>query len=167
MLDRIGEATPPWGVPLSVTPYTQSSRYPAESMLRTSVRNMLSAGYLEDWVYGVTLSGTPQGGVASPILSNIYLHKLDEFVEQVLIPENTRGVRRTFNPAYTRLTGQIGRGRKRGDRTLVRAVTRARRLLPSGDPQDPDYRRLRYIRYADDHLLGFTGPRAEAEKIKQ
>ncbi|MCA1705680.1 MAG: reverse transcriptase/maturase family protein, partial [Actinobacteria bacterium] len=133
----------------------------------TLVANMLSAGYLEDWVYGVTLSGTPQGGVASPILSNIYLHKLDEFVEQVLIPENTRGVRRKFNPEYTRLTGQIERGRKRGDRTLVREVRKARRLLPSGDPKDPGYRRLRYIRYADDHLLGFTGPRVEAEEIKQ
>ena len=103
----------------------------------------------------------------SPILSNIYLHKLDEFVEQVLIPENTRGVIRKFNPEYKRLTGRIERGRKRGDRVLVREVTKARRLLPSGDPRDPGYRRLRYIRYADDHLLGFTGPRAEAENIKQ
>jgi group II intron reverse transcriptase/maturase len=131
------------------------------------VRNMLSAGYLEDWVYGVTLSGAPQGGVASPILSNIYLHKLDEFVEQILIPENTRGVRRKFNPEYTSMTNRIARGRKHGDRVLVREVAKARRLLPSGDPRDPGYRRLRYIRYADDHLLGFSGSRAEAENIKQ
>jgi len=133
----------------------------------TLVSNMLSAGYLEDWVYGLTLSGTPQGGVASPILSNIYLHKLDQFVEQVLIPENTRGERRSSHPEYRRLTNRIRRGRSHGDRTTVRAATTARRLLPSGDPQDPSYRRLRYIRYADDHLLGFTGPRAEAENIKQ
>jgi group II intron reverse transcriptase/maturase len=118
------------------------------------VRNMLSAGYLEDWVYGVTLSGAPQGGVASPILSNIYLHKLDELVEQILIPENTRGMIRKFNPAYHRMSGQIERGRKRGDRALVREVVKARRPLPSGDPRDPGYRRLRYIRYADDHLFG-------------
>ncbi|NIY69310.1 RNA-directed DNA polymerase [Streptomyces malaysiensis] len=58
------------------------------------VRNMLKAGYLEDWRWGATLSGAPQGGVASPVLSNIYLHKLDEFVETVLIPEYTRGKRR-------------------------------------------------------------------------
>lgn len=133
----------------------------------TLVRHMLGAGYLEDWVHGVTLSGTPQGGVASPIMSNIYLHRLDTFVEQVLIPENTRGERRRFNPAYQRLTGQIQQGRKRGDRAFVRAAIKARRLLPSGDPKDPDFRRLRYVRYADDHLLGFTGPRAEAEIIKQ
>ncbi len=49
------------------------------------VRNMCQAGYLEDWTWGATLSGVPQGGVASPVLSNIYLHKLDVFVETVLI----------------------------------------------------------------------------------
>ena len=50
------------------------------------IRNMLKAGYLEQWEYRPTLSGTPQGGVVSPVLSNIYLHKLDEFVERDLIP---------------------------------------------------------------------------------
>ena len=55
------------------------------------VRTMLTAGYLEDWRWGATLCGAPQGGVASPILSNLYLHKLDVFVEKVLIPEYTRG----------------------------------------------------------------------------
>ena len=52
---------------------------------------MLKAGYLEDWQYHDTLSGVPQGGVVSPVLSNIYLHKLDEFVEKELIPRYTRG----------------------------------------------------------------------------
>ena len=52
---------------------------------------MLKAGYLEDWAYHDTLSGCPQGGAVSPILSNIYLDKLDEFVEQELIPQYTRG----------------------------------------------------------------------------
>ena len=55
------------------------------------IANMLKAGYLEDWQYRETLSGCPQGGVVSPVLSNIYLDKLDKFVEQVLIPEYTRG----------------------------------------------------------------------------
>ena len=131
------------------------------------LRNMLRAGYLEDWVWGATFSGSPQGGTASPILSNIYLHKLDRFVEQVLIPEYTRGEKRRFNPAYHKLSGVIERGRRRGDRTVVREARKRRRSLPSGDPRDPGYRRLRYCRYADDHLLGFTGPKAEAEQIKQ
>ncbi|HEV2371095.1 MAG TPA: reverse transcriptase/maturase family protein [Streptosporangiaceae bacterium] len=55
------------------------------------VRNMLTAGYLEDWRWNATLSGCPQGGVVSPVLSSIYLHKLDEYVETVLIPQHTRG----------------------------------------------------------------------------
>src|SRR5260370_22549823 len=65
------------------------------------IRNMLKAGYLEDWEYRDTLSGVPQGGVVSPTLSSIYLHKLDEFVERELIPQYTRGALRAANPAYT------------------------------------------------------------------
>lgn len=131
------------------------------------VRNMLSAGYLEDWKWGATLSGAPQGGVASPVLSNIYLHKLDEFVETVLIPEYTRGERRARNPAYLELQNLLAKARRRGNRVQARALRRRMVSLPSADPGDPAYRRLRYIRYADDHLLGFTGPKAEAERIKQ
>jgi group II intron reverse transcriptase/maturase len=130
------------------------------------VRDMLQAGYLEDWVWNATHSGAPQGGVASPILSNIYLHRLDEFVETVLIPEYTRGGRRARNPAYRRVTEGIARARGRGDRAAVRALRKQLRSLPSVDPQDHRYRRLRYTRYADDTLLGFTGPKHEAEQIK-
>src|SRR5258705_9553704 len=130
------------------------------------VRNMLQAGYLEDWIWGATLSGAPQGGVVSPILSNVYLHRLDFFVERILIPQYTRGERRVSNPAYKRVTSAIERARKRGDRVKVRELRKRQRSLPSLDPMDPGYRRLRYVRYADDHLLGFTGPRAEAEQIK-
>src|SRR5437016_3644447 len=130
------------------------------------VRNMLQAGYLEDWIWGATLSGAPQGGVVSPVLSNVYLHRLDFFVERILIPQYTRGERRVSNPAYKRVTSAIERARKRGDRVKVRELRKRQRSLPSLDPQDPGYRRLRYVRYADDHLLGFTGPEAEAEKIK-
>src|SRR4051795_2261933 len=131
------------------------------------VRNMLTAGYLEDWTWGATLSGAPQGGVASPVLSSIYLHKLDRFVETVLVPEYTRGERRARSPAYLDLQNQLARARRRGDRVLARTLRRRMVSLPSADPDDPGYRRLRYCRYADDHLLGFTGPKAEAEDIKQ
>ena len=65
------------------------------------IRNMLKAGYMEDWQYHETLSGIPQGGVVSPLLSNIYLDKLDKYVERELIPQYTRGTRRKANPQYT------------------------------------------------------------------
>jgi group II intron reverse transcriptase/maturase len=130
------------------------------------VRNMLQAGYLEDWVWNATLSGSPQGGVVSPVLSNIYLDRLDTFVETVLIPEYTRGGRRARSPAYDEMANAIARARRRGDRSAVRELRKQLHGLPSGDPTDPGFRRLKYVRYADDHLLGFTGPRVEAEEIK-
>jgi group II intron reverse transcriptase/maturase len=130
------------------------------------IRHMLKAGYLEDWQYHDTLSGCPQGGVVSPILSNIYLHKLDEFVERELIPRYTRGSRRRSNREYQRTFQKLETARRNGNRAAARELARKLRAMPSRDPMDPGYRRLRYIRYADDVLLGFTGPKAEAEQIK-
>ena len=68
------------------------------------IGQMLQAGYLEDWVWNATHSGAPQGGVLSPCLSNIYLDRLDKFVETVLLPEYTRGVHRSSNPEYKRIS---------------------------------------------------------------
>jgi group II intron reverse transcriptase/maturase len=130
------------------------------------IRHMLKAGYLEDWTYRDTLSGVPQGGTVSPILSSIYLDKLDKFVEQELIPQYTRGAVRAANPAYRQVDALLRRARRRGDRAGARRLALEMRTLPSTDPMDPGYRRLKYIRYADDHILGFTGPKAEAEEIK-
>jgi group II intron reverse transcriptase/maturase len=130
------------------------------------LRNMLQAGYLQDWVYNATLSGVPQGGVVSPLLSNIYPHKLDTFVEHVLIPEYTRGDARAANPKYHRMENQLAYRRHRKDHAAVTELRRTMRSTPSINTTDPGFRRLRYVRYCDDHLLGFTGPKAEAEEIK-
>ena len=130
------------------------------------IKQMLQAGYLQDWTWNPTYSGTPQGGVVSPILSNIYLDRLDRFVETVLIPEYTRGVVRADNPAYEKVKSALACARRRGERVAARELRTQLRRLPSRNPRDPDFRRLHYTRYADDHLLGFTGPKAEAEQIK-
>jgi len=131
------------------------------------VRELLNAGYLEEWKFNKTLSGTPQGGVVSPILANIYLDRLDKFVEQALIPMYNRGDRRKDNRAYQALHTRIKYWEKKGDWEKVKDLDKQFRSMPSKVAQDPDFRRLRFIRYADDFLLGFYGPKTEADAIKQ
>jgi group II intron reverse transcriptase/maturase len=130
------------------------------------IGHMLKAGYLEDWRWHATLSGSPQGGIASPVLSNVYLDRLDQYVEQRLLPGYNLGRRRRPNRAYQVLEYAIARARRHQDRAAARRLVLRRRQLPSQDPADPCYRRLRYVRYADDWLLGFAGPKREAEDIK-
>ena len=127
---------------------------------------LLRAGYLEDWKRHATYSGTPQGGVVSPILANIYMDRLDRFVEDVLLPAHNRGEGRRQNPEYRRTFRQMEGLRKTGRAKEAVSLRPLLRSLPYGDTHDPEYRRLRYIRYADDFLLGFAGPRNEAEDIK-
>jgi group II intron reverse transcriptase/maturase len=131
------------------------------------IRHLLESGYLEEWKFNRTLSGCPQGGVISPILSNIYLDKLDQYVEHVLIPEYTRGGKRAANPTYDSLRGKADGLRRKGKWKEAKELRKQFQKLPSFDPTDDAYRRLSYVRYADDTLFGFAGPREEAEEIKQ
>jgi group II intron reverse transcriptase/maturase len=128
---------------------------------------LLEAGYLEEWKYYATLSGTPQGGIVSPLLANIYLDKLDTFVEKELIPEYTKGVKRKRNPEYDKLSWVAYHAGKEGRTEEAKLLRQQMQELPSLDSNDPDFRRLRYVRYADDFLLGFNGPKEEAEEIKR
>ena len=130
------------------------------------IANLLKAGYLEDWVYNSTLSGTPQGGVISPLLSNIYLNKLDAYVEDKLIPQFTSGISRQRNAEYRRLERLVGDAKEAKDWQTWTRLRSGMLQMPSRDTHDPKFRRLSYVRYADDFLLGFIGPREEAEVIK-
>lgn len=130
------------------------------------IADLLKAGYLENWTFNQTLSGAPQGAVLSPLLSNVYLDRLDQYVEQTLLPEFNRGTRRKPNPEYDRKIKLAYEYRQKGRFQEAATLVESARQLPSCDNYGADYRRLRYVRYADDFLLGFAGPRQEAEEIK-
>jgi len=127
---------------------------------------LLKAGYMEDWKYRDTTSGTPQGGIISPLLANIYLNELDRFIEDTLGPLYNRGERRRVSPTYTRICSLIQQAWRVENREEVKRLLAERRKLCSKDPCDPDYRRLAHVRYADDFLLRFVGPASEARGIR-
>ena len=85
----------------------------------------------------------------------------------MLIPAHTRGSARRDNREYTRLLNQALRQKKQGHHAEALQLRKQMQQLPSGDPYDPGYRRLRYVRYADDFVLGFIGPKAEAQQVKE
>jgi group II intron reverse transcriptase/maturase len=130
------------------------------------VKDMLKAGYIDDWQYHRTFSGSPQGGIVSPVLSNVVLNKLDSYVEDELIPKYTHGKWRRTNPEYARVGREKRRAQESGEPDLYRELDKRHRSLPAGDPYDPNFRRLKYLRYADDWVLGFIGPKEEAQTIK-
>jgi group II intron reverse transcriptase/maturase len=131
------------------------------------IKGLLDAGYLENWKYNATYSGVPQGAVVSPILSNLVLDKLDKYIERELIPAYTRGQRRSVYPPYRELTKAASKARKAGKLEEARKLSQLAQSIPSRDPNDPNFRRLWYTRYADDFLLGVVGSKSEAMDIKQ
>lgn len=146
---------------------TMLSRQIQDGRFIRLIKNMLEAGYLDDWKFHKTISETPQGGVISPLLANIYLHQFDKWVGEELIPQYTRGNKQKANSAYNRLSRRIKCYQDKGDYKKAHQLIVERRNLPSVDTYDTSYRRLRYVRYADDFILGFTGSKAEAKAIKK
>ena len=137
-----------------------------QSLLKL-IEAMLKAGYVENWKYQQTYSGTPQGGIASPLIANIVLNELDKFVEDEIIPDFTKGKQRAFNMEYMRLSSRERRARKRGDWNTAKMLRKQYTKLPSRLPNDPEFRRLWYVRYADDFLLGLIGTKEETQRIKK
>jgi group II intron reverse transcriptase/maturase len=142
------------------------------------IRSFLRAGYLEDWKYHATYSGTPQGGVVSPILANVYLHELDMCMEEWITAFN-KGKRRKPNKAYRALIYQIGWRRQflrehgethaRAEKLVSEIAEMSERLrsMPSVDMHDPGFKRLHYVRYADDFLVGIVGTKEDAVSMME
>jgi len=131
---------------------------------------LLRAGYLDlREARHDSLTGTPQGGLASPILANVYLHDLDEKVEEMCKQVERGGKRKQRNPLYHKLSEQKLRLVKKGaTRTKeFREVIRQIRSMPAVDVDDPNFIRLKFLRYADDWLVGICGPRRLAEHVKE
>ena len=141
------------------------------------IRKFLKAGYVEDWTFHNTYSGTPQGGIVSPILANIYLDKLDKYVKEY-IQHFDKGTKRR----PVKESNNLANERKRTVRKLkkvkdgtekaalvarLKAIEQERAAFPNGDEMDESYRRLKYIRYADDFILGVIGSKEEAQRIKE
>lgn len=141
------------------------------------IRKFLKAGYVEDWTFHNTYSGMPQGGIVSPILANIYLDKLDKYVKEYIRHFDMRTKRRPGKES-----NDLANERKRTVRKLkkvkdgtekaalvarLKAIEQERAAFPSGDEMDGSYRRLKYIRYADDFILGVIGSKEDALRIKE
>ena len=139
----------------------------------------LRAGYLENWQYNATFSGTPQGSGISPILANIYLNELDSFMEEYKEAFD-KGDARRFNNEYSmrqnRYKRYVNKCKKNwttmNEEEKTNALAEQKRLrkeyqqFPAHSPQDTGYKRIQYVRYADDFLIGIIGSKADAEKVK-
>lgn len=131
------------------------------------IRRMLKAGYMEEWQYHKSYSGTPQGGVVSPLLSNIYLDVLDRYVAETLIPEFTEGKTRAASKEYAKVYRQVCKARAKGNKDAAEKWRKVMRQMPSGETHDPNFKRLRYVRYADDALLAVIGSKEDAKEVKR
>ncbi|KAL7267804.1 hypothetical protein RUND412_009593 [Rhizina undulata] len=115
---------------------------------------------------------TPQGSVLTPLLANIVLHEFDKYMVDVTLPENTRGKRRRTNPLYNALAAIRNPSKKyyweaTPEEPRCEKALEMMRTLPRMDPFDKDFRRAMYIRYADDFIVPFEGPKSETYKIRE
>ena len=143
-----------------------------DSKFLNLIRQFLKAGYVEDFEYHATISGTPQGGIISPILANIYLHELDAKVMGIKAGFD-RPATRSQTKEYVHLHSVKQTLRRKIDAAegeereeLIRQYKVADKAMKSTPAKCQDDKKIVYIRYADDFLIGVFGSRQDAENIK-
>ncbi|NDW08262.1 reverse transcriptase/maturase family protein [Dysgonomonas sp. 520] len=155
---------------------TLQERIKDERFIRL-IRKFLNAGYIENWTFHKTFSGTPQGGIISPILANIYLDKLDKYMKEYT-RKFDKGAKRKptrecmdFENEMKRLRRKLPKVENEAERAkiiaMIRANEKTRILYSSGDEMDENFKRIKYVRYADDFLIGVIGSKEDAKIIKE
>ncbi|WP_270439475.1 reverse transcriptase/maturase family protein, partial [Bacteroides bouchesdurhonensis] len=148
----------------------------ADNRFLRLIRKFLNAGYMEEWQFNKTYSGTPQGGIISPILANIYLDKFDKYMDEYANKFN-KGTARSRNKDICKLNSRVHYLKRRINEVedvnvrtrMVEELHEKQKLIltmPSGNDMDVNFRRLKYVRYADDFLIGVIGTKNECETIK-
>ena len=129
------------------------------------INKFLKAGIMEEGNIRNSLTGTPQGGIISPLLANIYLNELDNYMEKLQVNYN-KGDKRKTNKEYHRLACARYECKKKGNIEKAEAIRKQMIKLPSTDPMDFDYIRVKYVRYADDFVILLHSPKSLAVEIK-
>lgn len=144
------------------------NKYISDERFLTIIRKSLKVGYIDSITKKLVNGkiGTPQGSIISPILCNIVLHELDTYMMDVIVPEFTKGRIRATNPVYNKLIAL--RSNRLGviDSPESKKALDLMRLTPRYDHYDPNWRRTMFVRYADDFVILFEGPKSEALLIR-
>mgnify|MGYP000862651503 CR=1 FL=1 len=144
-----------------------------DSKLINLIGAFLKAGYMEEWKYFQTYSGTPQGGILSPILANIYLHELDKKVAEIKKRFDSTEPKR-FTDEYAKISHKIdilhSKSKKNPDspvrkKWIAKEVALKRQRVKIPVYQD-NHKRICYVRYADDFLIGVVGSKEDCVAIK-